>query len=246
MEESSWIVRDVFGSGLDVDVTVCLMILLTCAIIFGVVYFCSRNLQLKPTGKQNFLEMAIDFVRKILSDNLPNKEVNNYHLLAFTLFLFILVSNILGLVTKIGMHNPEGMEILYWKSPTADPLVTLTLAAIVILLTNYFGMKKFGIKQYFHNSFAEPAKFLMPIKLMEEFTNVLTLGLRLYGNIYAGEVLLTLISSLASSKGIFTFIPALPLQMIWIGFSVFIGAIQAFIFVTLSMVYLSHKVVAEH
>ncbi|MBE9389469.1 F0F1 ATP synthase subunit A [Vagococcus salmoninarum] len=243
MEEKSWIVN---LAGYDFDVTVCLMILLTCAIIFAFVFYCSRNLQLKPTGKQNVLEMVMDFVRKIVSDNLPSKEVRNYHLLAFTMFLFVLVSNLIGLVTKIGVHNTQGEEISFWKSPTADPLVTLTLAAIVILLTNYFGMKKFGIKGYFTNSFAEPAKFLMPIKLMEEFTNVLTLGLRLYGNIYAGEVLLTLISTFAGSKGLISAVPAIPLEMIWIGFSIFIGGIQAFIFVTLSMVYLSHKVVAEH
>ena len=239
MDEKSWIVSI---GGLDFDVTVCLMILLTCALIFGFVFYCSRNLQMKPTGKQNVLEMLIDFVRKIVSDNLPRKDVDNYTLLAFTLFLFVLFSNIIGLVTKIGMHNAAGDEISYWKSPTADPLVTLTLAAIVILLTNYFGMKTFGIKGYLTNSFAKPAKFLMPIKVMEEFTNVLTLGLRLYGNIFAGEVLLTLIATFANSKGIISFIPAIPLQMIWIGFSIFIGGIQAFIFVTLSMVYLSHKI----
>lgn len=239
MDEKSWIVSI---GGLDFDVTVCLMILLTCALIFGFVFYCSRNLQMKPTGKQNVLEMLIDFVRKIVSDNLPRKDVDNYTLLAFTLFLFVLFSNIIGLVTKIGMHNAAGDEISYWKSPTADPLVTLTLAAIVILLTNYFGMKTFGIKGYLTNSFAKPAKFLMPIKVMEEFTNVLTLGLRLYGNIFAGEVLLTLIATFANSKGVISFIPAIPLQMIWIGFSIFIGGIQAFIFVTLSMVYLSHKI----
>lgn len=239
MEEKSWIVNI---AGFDFDVTLMIMVTLTCALIFGVVFFCSRNLQLKPKGKQNFLEMVIDFVRKIVSDNLPSKEVDNYTLLAFTLFLFVLFSNIIGLVTKVAMHNPAGDEISFWKSPTADPLVTLTLAAIVILLTNYFGMKTFGIKGYLTNSFAKPAKFLMPIKVMEEFTNVLTLGLRLYGNIYAGEVLLTLIATFANSKGIFSFIPAIPLEMIWIGFSVFIGGIQAFIFVTLSMVYLSHKI----
>lgn len=230
---------------LDFDVTLMAMTVLTCIIVFAFVHSFSRNLKLKPTGKQNVLEMVVDFVRKILSDNIPGNEVNNHHLLAFTLFLFILVSNILGLVTKIEVHQGE-QAISYWKSPTADPLVTLTLAAVVILLTNYFGIKKFGMKKYFKNSYSEPAKFLMPIKLMEELTNVLTLGLRLYGNIYAGEVLLTLISSFAASKGWISFVFAVPLEMIWQGFSIFIGGIQAFIFVTLSSVYLSHKIEAEH
>lgn len=230
-------------AGLMFDGTICLMVLLTCAIIFGVVFFCSRNLELKPKGKQNFLELVMDFVRGIVSGNIPENEVKDYHLFAFTLFLFILVSNIIGLVTKLTL---KPVELSLWKSPTADPLVALTLAFIVILLTNFFGVKKFGFKGYFVNSFVKPAGFLLPIKIMEEFTNILTLGLRLYGNIFAGEVLLTLIAQFGMSKGLLTAPIAIPLEMVWQAFSIFIGSIQAFIFVTLSMVYLSHKIEAEH
>lgn len=232
-------------AGLDFDLTVIGMTILTCAIIFGFTYGCSRNLQLKPKGKQNVLEAVIDFVKGILDSNLPKKEVGNYHLLAYTLFLFVLVSNMIGLMTKIEIHNASGVAVSYWKSPTADPMVTLTLAALMIILTNYFGIRKFGLHGYFVNSFKKPVSFLMPIKFMEEFTNVLTLGLRLYGNIFAGEVLLTLISNFAASKGIITFVFALPLEMVWQGFSIFIGGIQAYIFVTLTSVYLSHKIEAE-
>lgn len=223
------------------DVTICLMILLTCLLIFAFVYWSSRKMTLKPKGKQNVLEMIIDFTRNIVAGNMPSKDVNDFHLLAFTAFLFVLVSNILGLVTKI----TDATDTSHWKSPTADPLVTLSLAFMMIILTNFFSVKKWGVKQYFVHNFLEPVTFLVPIKVMEEFTNVLTLGLRLYGNIFAGEVLLSLIAELAKSKGIFTFILALPLEMIWQGFSIFIGAIQAYIFVTLSMVYLSHKIEAH-
>lgn len=239
MEEKSLIIK-IFG--LYVDITICGMIFLTCLLIFLFVYFCSRNLQIKPTRQQNVLEMIIAFVRKIVSDNLTKAEVNNHVLLGLTLFLFILCANLVGLTTKIAFHNASGEELNFWKSPTADPVVTLTLAVILILSTHFFGMRKFGVKVYLINSFLKPAKFLLPINLMKEFTNVLTLGLRLYGNIFAGEVLLTLIATLATSKGILSFIPALPLQMTWIGFSIFIGAIQAYIFVTLSMVYLANKI----
>ena len=87
---------------------------------------------------------------------------------------------------------------------------------------------------------------MLPINLIEEFTNFLTLSLRLYGNIYAGEVLLTLIGNdLAHAGGPFTLILAAPLAMIWQGFSVFIGSIQAYVFVTLSMVYIGKKVTQE-
>ena len=83
------------------------------------------------------------------------------------------------------------------------------------------------------------------MKLIEEFTNLLTLALRLYGNIYAGEVLLTLIASMMNNIGWYSLPLAIPLEMIWIAFSLFIGSIQAFVFVTLSMVYMSHKIEVE-
>lgn len=227
------------------DLTLIGMVILTCLLVFLFVFICSRNLQMKPKGKQNVLEWVIDFVKNILNDNLSKKEVSNFHLFSFTMFLFILFSNIIGLVLKLETHQGE-QAISYWKSPTADPIVTLTLGALTILLTNYVGIKKFGFKKFFNNSYMQPVSFLMPIKLMEDLTNILTLGLRLYGNIFAGEVLLTLIAKMAVSKGLLSFIPSVPLEMIWQGFSIFIGGMQAYIFVTLSAVYLSHKVEIEH
>ncbi|MPM76320.1 ATP synthase subunit a [bioreactor metagenome] len=83
------------------------------------------------------------------------------------------------------------------------------------------------------------------MKIIEEFTNLLTLALRLYGNIFAGEVLLTLIAKMMTSLGWLSLPLAIPLEMIWIAFSLFIGSIQAFVFVTLSMVYMSHKIEVE-
>lgn len=82
------------------DGTIVLMVLLTCIIVFAFVYACTRNMKLRPKGKQTVIEWLVDFIRGIITDNLPRKEVSNFHLMAFTLFMFVLVSNILGLVTK--------------------------------------------------------------------------------------------------------------------------------------------------
>lgn len=227
--------------GIWFDGTVCLMVVLTCLIVYGIVFFCTRNLALKPKGKQNAIEWIIDFVRNIISDNMPSKEVTNLHLLGFTFFMFVFIANMIGLVTKIVLPG----DISLWKSPTADPYVTLTLAFIVILLSNFLGTERFGFKGYIKNSYFKPVAFLMPVKVLEEFTNVITLGLRLYGNIYAGEVLLTLIADMFNHLGWLSLPLAIPLEMIWIAFSLFIGAIQAYVFVTLAMVYISHKIEAE-
>lgn len=219
-----------------------MMTIISCIIVFLVVFICTRNLQMKPKGKQNFIEWVIDFVRGIVADNLPGSQVNNFHLLGVTIFLFVFVANEIGLVTKIVTTD----DITLWKSPTADPFVTLTLALMVISLTHFFGIKSLGFKNYLINSYLKPVGFLLPLKIIEEFTNVITLGLRLYGNIFAGEVLLGLIANMFISLGWWSLPIVMPLEMIWIGFSLFIGAIQAYVFVTLTMVFMSHKIVAEH
>ncbi len=219
-----------------------MMTIISCVIVFLVVFICTRNLQMKPKGKQNFIEWVIDFVRGIVADNLPGSQVNNFHLLGVTMFLFVFVANEIGLVTKIVTTD----DITLWKSPTADPFVTLTLALMVISLTHFFGIKSLGFKNYLINSYLKPVGFLLPLKIIEEFTNVITLGLRLYGNIFAGEVLLGLIANMFISLGWWSLPIVMPLEMIWIGFSLFIGAIQAYVFVTLTMVFMSHKIVAEH
>lgn len=216
------------------------MIIVTCVIVFFLVYSFTRNLSLKPKGKQNAIEWVIDFTTNIVGDNMPRKEVRNFSLFSFTLFLFIFVANQIGLVTKI----VSGNDVTYWKSPTANPFVTMGLALLVLILANYLGTEKLGLGRYIKNSFFTPSG-LFPIKLMEEFTNVITLGLRLYGNIFAGEVLLSLIASMVTSAGWWTLPFATPLEMIWIAFSLFIGSIQAFVFTTLSMVYISHKIEVE-
>ena len=219
-----------------------MMTIISCIIVFLVVFICTRNLQMKPKGKQNFIEWVIDFVRGIVADNLPGSQVNNFHLLGVTMFLFVFMANEIGLVTKIVTTD----DITLWKSPTADPFVTLTLALMVISLTHFFGIKSLGFKNYLINSYLKPVGFLLPLKIIEEFTNVITLGLRLYGNIFAGEVLLGLIANMFISLGWWSLPIVMPLEMIWIGFSLFIGAIQAYVFVTLTMVFMSHKIVAEH
>ncbi len=223
------------------DGTILLMTVLTCVIVFTVVFAFSRNLQMKPKGKQNALEYVLDFVRNIVSSQLPSDEVSNYHFLAFTLFMFILVANELGLVSKIVTAD----DTTLWKSPTADPIVTLSLAFMVMLLTHFFGSQKFGLKGYFKNAFMEPIPFILPIKVLEDFTNIISLGLRLYGNIYAGEVLVGLIVRMVNGLGWLALPVAWVLEMVWAGFSLFIGGIQAYVFTTLTMVFLSHKVVKE-
>lgn len=86
---------------------------------------------------------------------------------------------------------------------------------------------------------------MLPMTIMEEFTNALSMGLRLYGNIFAGEVLLGIIAGMIDS-GWFILPVTWILAMAWIAFSIFISSLQAYVFVLLTNLYISHKILAEH
>ena len=187
--------------GIPFNVGNCLSGFVAALIVFFLVFWLSRKVEMKPNGKQNVLEWAIDFTNGIVKSAIPDEEGKKYGVLAFTLFMFIFVSNQLGLIFQVNVGG-----ITYIKSPTASTATTLTLAFAVLLLSH----------------------------------------LRLYGNIYSGEVLLTVIyQQLGKAAAPWTLIPAFPLEMVWQGFSVFIGSIQAYVFVTLTMVYMSQKVEKE-
>ncbi|EKU47165.1 F0F1 ATP synthase subunit A [Staphylococcus massiliensis] len=233
----SW---DVFGINITFNLSSIMMVIITAAVVFLIAILCTRNLQKRPTGKQNFIEWIFDFVRGIIESNLAWSRGGQFHFLAVTLILFIFVANMLGLPFQI-----INGHTLWWKSPTADATVTLTLATLMVLLTHYYGIKLKGAKGY-AKGFVSPFAMLLPINIFEEFASTLTLGLRLYGNIYAGEILLGLLAKLAFVGMGLGLIVSIPGLIIWQGFSIFVGSIQAYIFIMLSMVYMAHKVAEDH
>ncbi|RIJ69504.1 F0F1 ATP synthase subunit A [Rummeliibacillus sp. TYF005] len=217
-----------------------LVLLVTAVIVFLIAFISTRNLKLKPTGMQNFMEWIMDFVKNIVNSNMDWKTGGRFHVLGITLIMFIFVANMLGLPFSVQVNGE-----LWWKSPTADPTITMTLAVMILVLSNYYGVKLRGMNHYI-GTFTKPMLFLFPLKIIEEFANTLTLGLRLYGNIYAGEILLGLLAGLGTSWHFMGFFAAAVPTLVWQGFSIFIGSIQAFIFVMLTMVYISHKVSEDH
>jgi len=225
--------------GLTFNLSNVLMVTVTSVIVFLIAIAATRSLQLRPTGMQNFLEWVMDFVKGIIGSTMDWNTGGRFLTLGMTLIMYIFVANMLGLPFSVSVNGE-----LWWKSPTADPTITLTLAVMIVGLTHYYGIKLRGVKHY-GSTFFSPMKFLFPLKVIEEFANTLTLGLRLYGNIYAGEILLGLLAGLMTS-GIGGAIGGAIPMMVWQGFSIFVGTIQAFIFTMLTMVYMSHKVSHDH
>ncbi|UOQ87469.1 F0F1 ATP synthase subunit A [Gracilibacillus salinarum] len=241
MDHEAPIVHDVLGiPWLDFNLSTILMTFIASAIVFIICTVGARKLQMKPTGFQNFMEWIIDFVKGIIGDTMDWKTGKTFLPLGLTLLVFIFVSNILGVITMVVFGHD-----LWWKSPTSDAVLTLTLSSLVIVLSHYYGVKEKGFKEY-AKDYVRPVPFLLPFKIIEEFTNTLTLGLRLFGNIFAGEILLSLITKMAMIAFPLTTVVSIVPMVAWQGFSLFIGAIQAFIFTMLTMVYMSHKVSSDH
>ncbi|MEW9677025.1 F0F1 ATP synthase subunit A [Lentibacillus sp. L22] len=240
MDHEAPIVENVFGiSWLDFNLSNVMTIIIASAITFIVFTLAARNLKMKPTKVQNFIEWIVDFVKGMVTDTMDWKTGKTFLPLALTLITYIFVSNIMGVATMMTFGHD-----LWWKSPTSDAGVTLTLSVMIILLTNFYGIKVRGGKEY-ASDFFKPFPIFFPIKLIEEFANSLTLGLRLFGNIYAGEVLLALLAGLMTT-GVGGAILGIIPMLAWQGFSIFVGGIQAFIFTLLTLVYMSHKVTSEH
>jgi F-type H+-transporting ATPase subunit a len=226
--------------GLTFNLANVLMITVATAIVFIIALLSTRRLALKPTGMQNFFEWVMDFVKGIIKSNMDWKTGGRFHILGLTIIMYIFVSNMLGLPFSV-VYDGE----LWWKSPTADPAITMTLAVMVVVLSHFYGIRLKGFGEY-GKDFFKPMWWLFPLKIIEEFANTLTLGLRLYGNIYAGEILLALLAGLAVNGGFGGMIGAIAPMLAWQGFSVFVGSIQAFIFCMLTMVYMAHKVSHDH
>ena len=140
--------------------------------------------------------------------------------LAVALFFFILISNWLEMI-------PTGDVI---KAPTADVNLVYALALLVIVGVHVFGIRERGLKGYLKH-YAQPNLALLPLNIIEEIVKPFTLALRLFGNIFAGGIMIALIAFLLP---LYTVWGA---DVIWKLFDMFIGAIQAFIFALLTVLY---------
>ena len=224
--------------GIEFDLTILAMCLLTVFVVFGLVFWASRQMKVRPSGKQNVLESVFDFVQNTTKSSLGNYN-NNYRLLFFSFFTFILFANNVGLMAKIVIKDYS-----LWTSPTATFMVAFGLALIVAGVCHVEGIRKKGFKGYL-KEYAEPIPGLLPMNILEEFTNILSLAMRLFGNIYAGEIVVGLLASGLAHINIFGGVVAFVVNVLWTAFSVFISCIQAYVFIILSSNYLGKKVNGE-
>ena len=220
------------------NLTLLAMSLLAVLLVFAFVYWASRKMTLKPSGKQNALEYLYDFVIDFTKGNIGSKYMKNYSLFLFSLFLFLVVANNLGLMAKLQTTSGEKL----WTSPTANLGFDLSMSFLITLICHVEGIRRRGFKKYL-KAFVTPG-FMTPMNILEEFTNFASLALRIYGNIFAGEVLSGLLVTL-SHQAVFYYPLAFGLNLVWTAFSVFISCVQAYVFTMLTSMYLGKKINGE-
>lgn len=221
------------------DMTMVLVSSVTVFSIFILVFWASRKMVLKPAGKQNVLEYLYELTIAFTKGNLGDTEAKRYNLFFFVLFLFLVLANNLGLMTKI--ETVDGQN--WWTSPTANMAYDFGLALLATVFVHIEGIRRQGIGRYL-KAFVTPWA-MTPMNILEEVTNLASLALRLYGNIFAGEVLVSLLLQLSQASH-FAYPVALLLNIVWTGFSVFISCLQAYVYVMLVSMYLSKKISGGH
>ncbi len=188
------------------------------------------------------IELLVGGVTDLAADIMHDrKKAAKYAPFLVTLFCFILFNNWAGLLPGVGTITYHGEPLL--RAWTSDLTGTLALSAISIVLVLIYSARELGFKGFSQHYFSKQPwnpinLFVGFLEILGEFTRVASLSLRLFGNIFAGEVLLLVLSVITSFGS-----PIATLPFIFMEF--FVGFIQAFVFTTLVIVYLA-LAVAHH
>ena len=196
-------------------------------------------------GLQNFVEMIVEFIDETTQSIFHHKN-DLIAPLAMTIFVWVFLMNLMDLVPVDWL--PE-LAVLLGVShmkvvPSTDPNITMAMALTVFMLILYYSVKCKGAMGFIKELTLHPFPSLaaIPVNFVLEFVSLiakpLSLGLRLFGNMYAGEMIFILIA-LMFGGGIAFFIFGGVLQWVWAVFHVLVITLQAFIFAVLTIVYLA-------
>jgi len=193
-----------------------------------------------PSGLQNVIEMLVEFAESSVSDTFHGRSHPVIAPLALTVFCWILLMNTMDLIPvdllPLLAQWISGDPHLYFKVvPTTDPNITFGFSLTVFILIVYYSIKIKGIGGFVGELSLHPfGKYMIPFNLILEVVQLLarpvSLALRLFGNLYAGELLFLLIAMLGYWQ--------LPAHFVWAVFHLLVVPLQAFIFMILTIVYL--------
>ncbi|MDQ5927943.1 MAG: F-type H+-transporting ATPase subunit a, partial [Patescibacteria group bacterium] len=195
--------------------------------------------KLVPSMIQNVFEMFIEALLDLMDSVLGERRLSEKYMpIVATIFLFVLFSNWFGLLPGVGSFIIGEHATPLLRAPSADLNFTLALAIISVISANLFGIGALGILKHASKfiSFKNPIAFFIGIiELVSEVAKMISFSFRLFGNVFAGEVLLAIIAFLAPY--------VLPIP--FLGLEVFVGVIQALIFSMLTIVFIAISI-ADH
>lgn len=209
--------------GIVINMQTMYMTWITMAVVLVLFVMAARSPKLVPSGLQNVMEFFVDFLNGLMEGTLGAKGSKYMAPFIITLFMFIFIANEIGMLPQVGVH---------WTSPTNDINTCFGLSLTVAVGVYVVGVCQHGLGHFKH--FVSPSPAFLPLHLLDEITKPLTMALRLFGNILAGEILLIVLYQLAPWV-----VPEL-----WVMFSLFIGFLQAFIFTMLALT--SYAIVFAH
>jgi len=222
-----------------------LVSLIAVCVIAAGSYFISRKYAKVPGATQGIVEMVYEGLMDLMDSVLGNKKKSEQYLpFVATIFIFILVSNWLGILPGVGsiglveeIDNHRSFTPLL-RSPASDLNFTLALAVLTVVTVNVFGIMAIGAWKHASKflNFSSPINFFVGIlEFISEIARMISFAFRLFGNVFAGEVLLIVIAFLAP------FVAPVPFFFL----EIFVGFIQAFVFAMLALVFIAIATV-EH
>ncbi|MBN1831812.1 MAG: F0F1 ATP synthase subunit A [Deltaproteobacteria bacterium] len=214
------ITYQLFGYNLVFNVETITMTLIVMGLLLVFSLLATRKINIVPHYVQIVGELLVNLFYGLTKDTLNEEKAKTYFPLIFSVFLFVVFSNWLGIIPKLG-------------EPTKDLNTPLGLAILGAAIAHYSGIRTKGIGGYLKEYF-EPFFFMAPLNVIGELAKVVSISFRLYGNIMGGAIIILVVSNLVYSL-------VLPPVLVMF-FGLFVGTIQAFVFTMLTLVYISLQV----
>jgi len=187
-------------------------------LIFG--YLATRNRRLIPGPLQVVGELFVHQFYTITEDALDKELAKKYAPLIISLFIFMVASNWIGIIPHM-------------EEPTKDLNTPLGLGILGFFIAHSAGIRAKGFKNYL-KAYVEPIFFIAPLNIIGELAKVVSISFRLFGNIMGGSIIILVVTSLVFNL-------VLP-PFLYLFFGLFVGAIQAFVFTMLTLVYIAVQV----
>lgn len=235
MEEISLKAQQIFSLGGFHVTNSLLLTFLVSVVLITLSLVISKKIRIVPGPLQGAMEMGAEWMFDLMEGMLGSaKKAEQYFPLVATIFIFIMACNLSGILPGVGsfMIGSGQHHVPLLRSPAADLNFTLAFAVISVIVTNIIGMMAVGVLPHISKfiNFKNPIMFFIGIlELVSEAAKIISMSFRLFGNIFAGEVLLTIIAFLAPY--------VIPLPFLFL--EIFVGMIQAFVFAMLTLVSIS-------